>query len=278
MTGVENVNFGLRHVLAVAFRLPKVEREVILTPDYQEARLLLAHPSLPLGVGVDVRAVVVEEIALNVGLARLVEKVKFISPKIRVIAFHVGIVPDMARPRRLQRQKICAKRVFVRSAIFPKFAARLPIRAPAVVVRDRVLNNESFYTLRVPKGHAETDRSAVIVHVKRVTREPERISEVIHDLGDVIERVSEFFRIRPIAVSETRVIGRNEMITIAKPGEQRLKLSRGRGYSVQQQKRWRVFWACFAIEDRQSINLHCAIKSRMFHRTSLSLCVREQLK
>src|SRR5439155_325877 len=52
-------------------------------------------------VSVNVRAVVVEEIALNVGLASLIEKVEFIGPEIRVIAFHVGIVSDMARPRRL---------------------------------------------------------------------------------------------------------------------------------------------------------------------------------
>jgi len=43
-----------------------------------------------------VRAVAVEEIALNVGLARLLEKIKIIGPEIRVIAFDVGIVADMA--------------------------------------------------------------------------------------------------------------------------------------------------------------------------------------
>src|SRR5438270_7345021 len=102
MTGIENVNFGLRYVFAVAFRFPKVEGEVILTPDHQQPRLLRAHPSLPLWVGIDVRAIVVEQVALNVGLAGLVEKGKFIGPEIRVVAFYVGIVPDMARPRRRQ--------------------------------------------------------------------------------------------------------------------------------------------------------------------------------
>src|ERR1700693_5947266 len=131
MARIEDMDFGLRYVLAIAFRLPKVEREIILTPDHQQARLLLAHPSLPLGVGVDVCAVVVEEVALNVGLSGLVEKGKFIGPEIRVITFHVGIVPDMARPRRRQRQEICAKRAFVGSAIGPKGPPRLPIRPQA---------------------------------------------------------------------------------------------------------------------------------------------------
>src|SRR5260221_1835157 len=37
----------------------------------------------------------------------------------------------------------------------------------------------------------------------------------------VIERICEFFRIRPVAVSEARVIGRDKVIAIGKPGEER---------------------------------------------------------
>ena len=73
-------------------------------------------------------------------------------------------------------------------------------RAEAFVVCDCVLNNKSFYALRVRKCHAKTNGAAVILHVKRVPRESERFGEVIGDLSDVIERVREFFRIRPVAV------------------------------------------------------------------------------
>src|SRR5713226_3460991 len=128
MTRIEDMEFGLRHVAAIGLRFRKLERQVVFAPEDQKPRLLLAHPSLPLGVGVDVRAVVVEEVTLNVGLAGLVEKGKFIGPEIRVIAFHVGIVPDMARARRRQRQEIGAKGAFVGSAIGPKGPPRLPIR------------------------------------------------------------------------------------------------------------------------------------------------------
>src|SRR6202162_4085915 len=131
MTGVENVNLSVRHVPAIGFRLQEVEREVILTPDHQQGRLLLAHPCLPFRVSVHIGSIIVEEVALNVGLAGLVEKGKFIGPEIRVVAFRVGIVPDMARPRRRQRQEICAKRAFVSSAIGPKGPPRLPIRPQA---------------------------------------------------------------------------------------------------------------------------------------------------
>ena len=98
---IEDVDFGLRHVAAIGLRFRKLERQIVFAPNDEKPRLLVSHPSLPLRVSVDVRAVVVEEIALNVGLARLIEKVEFIGPEIRVIAFHVGIVSDMARPRRL---------------------------------------------------------------------------------------------------------------------------------------------------------------------------------
>ena len=64
--------------------------------------------------------------------------------------------------------------------------------------------------------HAKSHRAAVILHVQRVAREAERFGEVIHDLGDVIERICEFFRVRPIAMSEGRLIGRDKMIPIAR--------------------------------------------------------------
>ncbi len=86
MTGVENVNFSVRNVPAIGFWFRKVERKVILAPDHQQARLLLAQPCLPLRVGLHIGSIVVEQVALNVGLAGLAEKGKFIAPQIRVIA------------------------------------------------------------------------------------------------------------------------------------------------------------------------------------------------
>ena len=76
MTGIEDVDFGFRHIFAVSFWFTEIEREIVLTPDYQQTRLLLAHPRLPFRVGVDVCSIVVEKIALNVGLARLDSKSK----------------------------------------------------------------------------------------------------------------------------------------------------------------------------------------------------------
>src|SRR6266478_5494066 len=96
---VENVNLSVRYIPAIGLRLREFEREVILTPNHQQSRLPFAHPCLPLGVGVDVRAVVIEEIALNIHLAGLAKKGKFIGPQVRVVALDVRVTPHMARPR-----------------------------------------------------------------------------------------------------------------------------------------------------------------------------------
>src|SRR5580700_638100 len=144
MTGVENVNLSLRYIPAIGFRLREVERKIILAPDYQQARLLFAHPCLPFRISVDVSAVVVKQVALNVGLDRLTEESKFVCPEIWVIAFHVRIVADMARPRRRQRQEIGTKGAFIWSAIGPKGPPCLPIRCQAFVVRHSVLDDQSL--------------------------------------------------------------------------------------------------------------------------------------
>ena len=93
-------------------------------------------------------------------------------------------------------------------------------------MRNRVLNNESFHAFRVLQDHAKTHRPTIILHVERVAREPKRLSEMIHDLCVVIERVRECLRIRPVAVSEARIIGSDQMIAIRQSEEERLEHAR----------------------------------------------------
>src|SRR5258707_10884684 len=192
------------------------------------------HPSLPPGIVFDVGAVVVKEVALNLDLTGLIEKSKFIRPQIGVIAFHVGIASDMARPRRLHRQQVGTKRAFVGSAVGPKGPTRLPDRAQTLVVRNGILDYETLDSVRMSQGHAKTHGAAVILHVKRVAREPKSFGEVIHGFSDVIERVREFFRVWPVTVSEAGVIGRDKVIAVGKPGKKWLEHRRGRMESVGQ--------------------------------------------
>src|SRR5205807_10649289 len=97
----------------------------------------------------------------------------------------------------------------MRRPVGPERPPRCPVRTKTFVVSDCVLNDESLYLLGMGQGHAKTHGAAVILHVKRVAREPKSFGEVIHGFGDVIERVPECFRIRPVAVSEAWVIGRD---------------------------------------------------------------------
>jgi hypothetical protein len=66
-------------------------------------------------------------------------------------------------------------------------------------------------------------------------------------------------------VAEAGVIGRDEVVAIEKAGEQRLEHSRGRGESVQEEKRWRIFRAGFSVEDGEVVDLYGAIFGRVFH-------------
>ena len=93
-------------------------------------------------------------------------------------------------------------------------------------MRHRILHDKSLHPLRMRQRHAKTDRAAIILHVKRVARESQRFGEVIHDLGVVVERVRELFRIRPVAVSEARIVGCDHVVAIGKSREERLEHSR----------------------------------------------------
>ena len=60
------------YILAIAFRLAEVEREVVLAPEHQKPGVRLLQPKLPFRIGLDIRAVVIEEIALNLRLSQCV--------------------------------------------------------------------------------------------------------------------------------------------------------------------------------------------------------------
>ena len=149
MTSIEDVDFGFRYIFAVTFRFSEIEREIVLTPNHEQTWSSLLHPCLPFRIGVDVRSIIVEKIALNFGLAGLIQKVKLVGPQIRIITFHIRIVPNVPRSRCRERKEIGAKRAFVSRAIGPERASRFPICAQAFVMRDRVLNNERFDALRM---------------------------------------------------------------------------------------------------------------------------------
>src|SRR5262249_48365050 len=72
-------------------------------------------------LGRDVRAVVIEEITLNLRLPRRVQKGVLIGPKIRVIELDLRIGSNMARLRGCERHQVVAQRLFMSSPVRPKW-------------------------------------------------------------------------------------------------------------------------------------------------------------
>jgi len=105
---VENVDLSIRYV--PANRIPGAESSMRgrLPPKSPAAALPFAHPFLPLGVGVDVRAVVIES-RLNIHLAGLAKKGKFIGPEIRGNSARRRSAPYMARGVSPVNMRFCAK-------------------------------------------------------------------------------------------------------------------------------------------------------------------------
>ena len=46
---------------------------------------------------------------------------------------------------------------------------------------------------------------------------------MIHDVGEVVERICECFRVRPVTVAKARIVGRYQVIAIGEPREQGLE-------------------------------------------------------
>jgi len=82
---VEYDDLRIRYVSAVAFRLAEIEREIVLAPENQKLWLRLLEPCLPLRISINVRAVVIEEIALNLRLPWRIQKCILVGPKIQII-------------------------------------------------------------------------------------------------------------------------------------------------------------------------------------------------
>jgi hypothetical protein len=88
---------------------------------------------------------------------------------------------------------------------------------------------------------------------------------MVHDVGDVVKGVREFFRVGPIAVTEAGVIGRDHVVAIGKAREERLEHSRGRGEPVEEKKSGGLFGAGFSVEDGEIVYFYSEICGRVFH-------------
>jgi hypothetical protein len=73
----------------------------------------------PRCIGVDVGAVVIEEIALNLRLPGRIQKCILVGPKIRIIELNVRVISDVACLRGCKRKKVLAQRFFMSRPVCP---------------------------------------------------------------------------------------------------------------------------------------------------------------
>ncbi len=70
MAGVEQMDFSVRQIAAERLSPCRDERGIVPSPDHQGRGFVLAQPRLPCGIGSDIRAVLVEQVRLDLVLTR----------------------------------------------------------------------------------------------------------------------------------------------------------------------------------------------------------------
>jgi hypothetical protein len=233
-----------------------------LPPHDQRRGPVPPQPGLPRAIARDVGAVVVEEVGLDVGLARPAQKRELIRPEVWIVARDVRAGAHVPQSRRREGQEVLPQRHFVKLPVGPEGAPRRPQRAQAILVGHGVLDDERVEPLGMRQHHAESDGPAVVLEVERVARQTQGLREAHHHLGDAIERVGEVLRVRRIAVAKAGVVRRDEVELPAESRQERLVHARRRREAVQEQERRRAGAPGLAIEDRQAIHGDAAVGDR----------------
>ena len=180
----------------------------------------------------------------------------------------------MARLRSGQRQQVFAQRFFVGRTVRPECPPCRPVRSKAFIVGDRILHDQSLHTLRVCQRHAKTNRAAVVLHVERVMRQSQRLREIVHYGRDVVESVIELLRIRPVAMSEARIIRRDQMDICLQAASAAAETSATMMEDRAEEESWERLSARFPVEDGESIYLDRAIEHLLLHSLVLLLGLR----
>lgn len=107
------------------------------------------------------------------------------------------------------------------------FAPLLPKRTEAVFVGHGTLDDQGLKALWVREHEPKAHRTPIVLQVERTALETERLGEMLHHLGEVIECVGESPGIVRVAVTEAGVVRRHEVELAGEPGQERLVHARG---------------------------------------------------
>src|SRR6266404_6968057 len=129
----------------------------------------------------------------------------------------------MALPRRSQRREVGSQSSLVGSPVGPELPPLLPKRTEPFLVGASVLNDKPLHTLRMRDSHPEADGPSIVLHEQHIVLKTEHLGKALHYLRNVIERIRKFLATGRIAMTETRIIGGNEMILRGQTGQQWLE-------------------------------------------------------
>src|ERR1700722_1390144 len=217
------MDFRLWQITLISDGLGNHERGVVLAPYNQRGRLMLPQPSPPSRIAGHVRPVIVEQVDLDVVFARTAQESKLISPAVGINRLGIRVRADMTLPGRSQGGKVSSKTSFVGGPVGPELPPLLPKRTESLLVGNRVLNDERPHSLRMRDSHPKSDRPPIILHVQHVVLKTERLGKTLHYLRNVIKGIGKLLAAGRIAVTETRIIGGNEVVLRGQTGQQWLE-------------------------------------------------------
>src|SRR5688572_32774143 len=102
MSAIEQVQLRARQILEVRTCAVRREDHVVLAPHDQRRRLTLAEELLELRVQLEIRAVVVEQVELDLDIAGSVEQSLIVQPGARIDPRAIGDTVDILRTRRFE--------------------------------------------------------------------------------------------------------------------------------------------------------------------------------
>src|SRR5271163_852355 len=104
-------------------------------------------------------------------------------------------------------------------------------------------------------GQAKANRGPVVLNIDGVFSNPLLVEEVVNNIGKVVERIGELFGSRGVTVAVAGIVRCYHAVLVAQARNQFTKHVRRTGKAVKKHDGRCVFWASFAVEDPQSIDL-----------------------
>src|SRR5262249_34711516 len=191
VTGVEQVELQVLQITFVRFRARRRKNEIVFSPHDQRRRLVLTEVSLPLRVKWRGRAVVVEELQLNIVVAGAIELILVGSPRVGADVLDVSYAVRVLPLRRFIREKLSQRLGVLSRPVFPVRLERSPEVAQPLFVGVAVLHDQGLHSLRVFYREAIADRRAVVLNVEAVAFELQSLREYVDYVGQVVDGVIE---------------------------------------------------------------------------------------